>query len=363
MRKKIRKKKINRIGIVITPRDAEVFINIASKPLTLSEIRNLHFKHRGRTSSRPAASRRLSKLARFGYLCKTLKNGVVQFTLGESGTEYLSEKLGYDKNKIKIVKEKSFFITKKRYTRGNRISITRRDEKIFGILASGPATFATLRKLFTKTDGILSTKQNVFKRLQKLSCFGYLQKVIYPSNPSILYYIGEMGAEYLVNTLNYESERIRMNPVKREEVAHELLITEIVRKIKDEEDRLMYKVLFLHDDHYMRMFSSRKKGVLFPDLYLSIQDPEGVKVVYRVEVDSGKRSARALVTKILNYTKNILIITLTSGRRATLQKAIMNTSDALINRTFLALFADIVREGFVECRGWKGPDKVPAELI
>lgn len=362
IRKKIRKKKINRI--VIMPRDVEIIKSLASKSSSLFEINKLFFTSDGRTSSRPAISRRLSKLVRFRYLCKTIKNGVVRFSLGESGVEYLSQKLGYDKAKLKIGKEKSSFSVKKRHTKGERIVITPRDRKIFEMMASGPATFAILRKCFTKPDGKLSSKQNAFKRLQKLSHFGYLQKFIYPSNPSILYYLGEMGAEYLIHTLNYESERIRMNVVKREEVAHELLITEIVRKIRDEEDRLTYKVLFLYDDHYQRMFSRREKGVLFPDLYLSIQNPESDKVVYRVEVDTGKRPIKELLNKIKKYPKNILIITLTTQRRNTLQKAIMNIrNESLINRTFLALFADIIREGFVGCKGWRGPDKVPAEII
>lgn len=358
------KRKKKNFKVLITPRDEDILKAVAEKPVPLSYIKEKYFKKGSRILSDTTISLRISKLVKGSYLSKNIVDGKYHIGVGEEGVRYLSEKLGYDINRLKVFKLKSTLPVKIKPPPNGSIIVTPRDINIFERLACGPASFASLRTHFKKSDGKPCSQQMVSKRLHKLSGLGYLKKVAYPFKPSLIYYLGDMGSQYLISNLNYEPERIRTHIVKKDNLAHELIITEIVKAIKKEESKALYEVNFLYDDHYQRQLSTREKGVLFPDLCVSISTSIGTKYTYYIEVDTGKRSSKLLVEKIKYYKHKILLITPTSKRRSTLQNSIISSNDeSLIPRIGLAVFGDIVKDGLVGCKTWKRADKTPLNIV
>ncbi len=319
--------------------------DIASDPQTLSEIKEKHF----RATSLAAVSRRLSKLVKSICLRRTLINGRLHFGIGEVGAQYLCERLGYEKENIKIEKGKGFLIERKKPLKNKWVCVTPRDLKTFERLSNGPATFLTLKKNFASSDAFIR------RRLQKLSDCGYIKKVKYPSNPSLFFYIAERGAEEIMNKLGYDQDRIRMNIVRAEEVEHELMVTEIIRIIREEESSNKYEVLNLLDDINIRKSFDFKQGVSIPDVSLAIETNDGKYFSFSIEVDSGKRSTKAIIEKIKWYGGIIIIITTTHPRKKALQKAI-SRDRSVLSRPLIGLLSEVARERSLISRNWWNED-------
>lgn len=338
-------KKSEKNRVLITPRDVAVMKDIAVEPAMLSEIRNRYFRSGDRISSLPAVSRRISKLVKSGYVVRTLKNRKLNFGIGEAGAQYLSERLGYEKKNINVEKGKGFLMDRKKPLKNRWVCVTSRDLFVFERLSSGPAIFETLKKHFTSCDAFAR------RRLQKLSDCGYIKKVKYPSKPSLLFYISEKGAQELSAKLGYDLDQIRMTIVRPEEVAHELMITEIVKIIKEEEHTGIYEVLTLNDDICGRKDPSFTKGIFIPDIHLHVKTYDGIFFKFNVEVDSGKRPVKAIIEKIKNYGNIVVIITTTSARKNAIKKAIMRDK-SVSKRPFMVLFSEIVKEREFVKRNW-----------
>ena len=283
-------------------------------------------------------------MVKFDLLRKSIINGRLHFAIGESGAQYLSERLGYEKENIKVEKGKSFLVFRKKQA-NKFVCITERDMAIFESLSHGPATFITLKKHFACSEAFAR------RRLQKLSDQGYIKKVIYPSKASLIFYIGERGAQELMDKSGYDEKRIRMNVVRVEEVMHELMVTEVVKIIREEEKTGIYEVIELKDDRYVRKDPSFTRGVFIPDLHLDVLTYDRKSFKFNIEVDSGKRPVKTIIEKINNYGNIVVIITTTSARKNAIKKAIMRYK-SVSKSFFIGLFSEIVKERTFVKRDW-----------
>lgn len=348
--------------ITLRNRDIALLIALAVRLLTFKEIRNSYFREGGRLLSKAVVSRRLTKLFDSNFVRKTIFKGIICYCLGVKGIRYLVEEKGINIKDIKIVHAKSYVKIRQKIKSGF-IAIQKRDKQILIFAANGSASNKQMRRFFVDKNGKQLSRAACDIRINKLCTHGFLTKFRYPSSPSIMFCLGPAGVSYLRNDMNY-SGIIRSKTTWRENVAHELVVTETVRAIMRDEEERIFRVLDIYDENSLREAIPLKKGSARPDLYLRLKKPNGAERIFFIEIETGKMPRKKLVKRLLKYNKNILVITLNSRDRDALQNAIMKYGDQnLIKRTALAVSGDISKEGFAKCRGWKFADNVPANII
>lgn len=311
-----------------------------------------------------AYSRRICKLARRNIIVKIKNTGNLQIGLGENGADYLVEIRGYKRESLLIQKPRTTQRERRKLKKNSFIVLTESEIKILEHLACGISTSPALIKFYRKKDGGYRNVRHAYRRIAKAVNAGYIKKISFGSFPQKIYLIDELGIEYLTCNMGYNADRIRSNEPGETQIAHELMISDIVRSIKKEEDMLLYKVEHLYDDNYMRTHSRHRKGAILPDLNLRITTPDGSKYTYHIEVDTGKRPVSSLIEKILQYPSNTLVIVPHTSRKNNVQKALLMTRDTkCIDKTFFAIASDVIKEGLMRCKSWKTATKRPAVLL
>lgn len=199
-------------------------------------------------------------------------------------------------------------------------NVTTRDIEIFLTLGSGPQTLlqiqGELRKFVQRKDpravegGAKVSRNMTLGALRKRICLlrkeGFISSRLYPGwvkgdNGGSLYALTE-DALAVLRTQGFDSSRMRAFLPDKKLAAHELLVVEVIKAIKREIGKGFYRCSF-EDEHMLRksiMLRKRKKGIVFPDLHLSVSfdvDKDEVAKDLGMEVDNGTIAPAAIYDK------------------------------------------------------------------
>lgn len=237
-------------------------------------------------------------------------------------------------------------------------------------LAWGPGNVASISSKFfpqpeekvndgngKKPSGIT---RYTLKRLRKLESAGYIQMKQVDNlrrnlgSDSHIVVLQAMGAREVVLRFNYDPENIRQSLPNPPETFHDIMVASTIRKIMDESRNDLYKIEYLHTEHYVKKLHGRNgrgKGYFFPDCRARIVPHKGAALVVDLEVDAGSMGRSQLFTKIVSFKNATLIVCPNAAR---LKKIFHDLTDGqakmpknpLPAQLYLTLWNDFVKEGF-----------------
>jgi DNA-binding PadR family transcriptional regulator len=160
---------------------------------------------------------------------------------------------------------------------GRGIELKPRDIAWLKYLAWGPARYEEAKQFYKKKgtyDPV--SHQMLYTRLNKLIKAGFIRRHTYTRlKNSNLYYLGGAGVDELIN-FGFEADYVRTKTVSATHIVHELLLSNVIRKIfKDSLEKGLYKVLHCYDDRMLKLESKYAKGKIYPDLEMKIKPWEG----------------------------------------------------------------------------------------
>jgi hypothetical protein len=260
--------------------------------------------------------------------------------------------------------------------------INSRDVDIFRCLSSGARKLADIRDNLKKfefdakagsenkiraasdepyysrdmTLAALRTRINILRKDD------YIQSQLYRTRkgPEIfaLYCLTDLSIDVLVEN-GMERDHTRACLPHKFGVVHEMMVTEVVRTIKQESGRLFYKFRF-HDENTLK---SRARGakLRYPDLLVTLyipRDGSSLRKVVAVEIDNDTLPNPRVIEKAVGvaeqYSVPSMILCTTGKRIAKLQNefriAFPNKNAEMSMKVFFALTHDFTHKGFVDTR-------------
>lgn len=195
-------------------------------------------------------------------------------------------------------------------------------------LASGPARFEViLKNNFTDNESGKRTSRQYFERFMSvleqeeyILINRYKDRRISNRHFKVAI-ITERGIEYLCEMRpDFDPEDTRSQTPQKNQIYHELLLSLIVRKIREESNKEKeFKINKLLDDAAMKSLTRLDGGKIsknsyFPDLLLNIT-AKGVKMGFLIELDCGSRCRSYWNRKIKSFGGETSIIISLSKRR------------------------------------------------
>lgn len=240
---------------------------------------------------------------------------------------------------------------KRKSKRKKRLSvITDRDMDIFRMLSSGPAVFIQIRLFMERIYRQKMTASALWARLSKLKASGHIQSRRYAGREThgmfSLYSLTPLSIELLVNA-GYPPGGIRAMLPDDSMVAHDMLVTDIVRTIK--RDGVGLYEYQLTDKNTLKQ--ALNKSGDYPDLHLRLSfDPKknhNVKI-YGIEVDLGAALPAGIVGKVKQLPNHTLILCRTAGRVESLKRAFAaNENQTWSDKVYFGELPDFIRNGLI----------------
>lgn len=208
------------------------------------------------------------------------------------------------------------------------IKESKRIVDVLKFLASGPARFEViLKNNFTDTETGKRTSRQYFERFMSvLAREEYILVSRYRdrriSNKHFkVAILRERGIEYLCEMRpDFDPEDTRSQSPQKNQIYHELLLSLIVRQIREETNKEEgFKINKLLDDAAMKSLTRLDGGKIskysyFPDLLLNIT-AKGVKIGFLIELDCGSRCRSYWTRKIKSFGgETSIIISLSKTR-------------------------------------------------
>jgi len=219
-----------------------------------------------------------------------------------------------------------------------------RDGILLKLLISGPCTFLYLLKtcLYFESDSALR------QRLAQLIRSGHIKSRSYRDEKTghkfSLYVLGPAGVRFVVRNKDCTVDEIRNMLPSVHTVAHELVLTDIVRKLRWESDRIGHRLCYYDDPkcrgHRHLLNITGPVSDLMVDITLV-----DITVPYRllVEVDMGSVALLEMVDRTLKQEHMVIFICTEQGRIDQLQDA-MRGHDKLSDMVFFATAYEFCRQ-------------------
>ncbi len=193
----------------------------------------------------------------------------------------------------------------------------KRDHEIFHFLGSGVATSHQIRQaLFIHDNGKIMSRQACECRLHKLVAMGYLVKRQYSGIRRVvtLFGLAERGIDELAKSTDLERDHIRSGMPNPEKLVHELMLSAVMRIIRDDARNNVYKLVYVYDDTVMKNITRPTRGIYYPDLLVRVLCPNSGLVTFFLELDAGNKSKKYWVYKISSWANITLVLTLNIKR-------------------------------------------------
>lgn len=235
-----------------------------------------------------------------------------------------------------------------------------RDSQIMRFLAAGPATFKGLHtEFFRREDGELADPRVARRRLTKLINMGYLKHKRYQiSDRGIdIYALDELGANAAFYNWSLDRDCVRMDFPSNHTVNHDLILSDVIRKVWQGSDEKNYDLKIAFDDRVMKSrhalemrfkdkVTTRRK-YYYPDLFMIIQQINQPEKSFNIEIDCGQKGKSYWVPKITSWNRPTLVLTLTLNRmKAHKAYALMSDRKHIMG---FATVDDFLKNGLIEC--------------
>ena len=269
------------------------------------------------------------------------------------------------------------------------MAITERDILIFKVLSSGPAKLSVIKDLLTKIYKEDIDSEALRVRLYALRQQKYVQAKRYVPRGIVklrykdkklrqegmtnkegsqnkrqmmaqnklngwghtLYALTEGAVEWL-GMVGYTRDKIRIGLPGQFFVAHELMVTDIVRAVKREASQLRYDFQ-IYDENTIRALDFGKKHKSFPDLVVILRfivDGQYKMRTVAVEIDNDTEVPAAVFVKMIKHIEPIILVLCpTSQRIVKLQQFIIKQTDFdLMHKVFFGNVNDFSANGFFD---------------
>lgn len=248
--------------------------------------------------------------------------------------------------KAKAIKRKP-----KEKTRRRRALITDRDMDIFRMLSSGPATFVQIRLFMEKIYKRHMSESVLWTRLSKLKGGGYINSRRYAGREQgrfSLYSLTPLSIELLAKA-GYPAGGLRAALPDDAAVAHEMLVTDVVRAIKREGFRL-YEYQLADRNILKQASGGIKRSHAYPDLHvrltLNVNGTRHIKT-YDIEVDNTTALPVHAIRKVGGLSHTTLVLCSVAQRIDALKRALAaSEARGISGRVFFCLLPDFIKNGF-----------------
>ncbi len=216
-------------------------------------------------------------------------------------------------------------------------------DRILIALVCGAALGETIYDCVKAYTTLASFKQTLNSLIQE----GLVQSEIYAApgeknNPRALYALTEAGARHLTENvhLHFRRDEIRIGLPAVNMVLHELVVTEIVRIIRWEMDRMAYDCDYFDDAACKKLKQHLELIGWIPDLLLIIRNMRNYygEYVVALEVDMGSRDLADVLRAVLGRNCQTLFLCSNTERILQLQ-AELSQYDELHGMLYFALIA------------------------
>ncbi len=167
--------------------------------------------------------------------------------------------------------------------------ITKRDIKLFRVMALGVSNLEMIMSLLPDLFGIKISRYAIEKRLSLLRADGYIISRKYmrlkQHGHKTLYSLTKK-AVVVLTSLGHPVERIRYGLPEDIMALHELAITETLHTIAMEASQGLYNFVST-DSTVLKQLRQKWSGDLIPDLHLELSFKDGRKTTVNVEIDMG----------------------------------------------------------------------------
>jgi len=266
--------------------------------------------------------------------------------------------------------------------------ITSRDVDIFRVLSSGPMTaqqvMSELKRVIAKnpeddTDGKKKIKHGMSysafqERISKLRKDGYIVSKICPDRHGkvahALYALTPHSAAILIERESWDIRCIRYTLPNRWTVAHEMMVVDVVKAIKQESAKMIYDFSMEDENSLRRASKGTKKRMPYPDLFVRLTIHQKDKIRQKsmgIEIDNGTLDERLVAAKahtlwVKNRWMSFIICTHTrrieklreqfsryieSEKKHAKRNEAFKSLDDLYERVYFCTFESFVRSGFI----------------
>lgn len=204
---------------------------------------------------------------------------------------------------------------------------------IFRALSAGPMRLDDLhRVIFRSANGEQPCKRVFNRMMQKLKDGEYIDTLewrdcTHKNGVVRLAFLQPRGANLLCANYGIERDHIRMRVPRVLHMRHELILSNIVRFLRSEEDNKKYVLESYHDDTIMkrnlRFRGTKGKNVYLPDLKCRVNFDKGT-AIFNLELDCGHKGRKYWSQKIRTWGDPTLLITLNSKRADRLANYALN---------------------------------------
>lgn len=204
---------------------------------------------------------------------------------------------------------------------------------IFRALSAGPMLMNDLYScVFHKADGKQPCKRVFTRMTKKLKDDDYLDIIdwrdcVHKNGIVRLAFLKERGANFLCTNYNIERDHIRMKVPRVLHMRHELILSNIIRFLRSEEDIKKYSIESYYDDTIMkrnlRFRGIKGKNVYLPDLKCRVIFNKGT-AVFNIELDCGNKGRKYWSQKLRSWGDPTLLITMNSRRADLLANYALN---------------------------------------
>ena len=210
-----------------------------------------------------------------------------------------------------------------------------------------------------KQDNYLFTKKALKNRLTLLLKDGFIKSRTYGYRDGkgrcALYVVGKMGIPELYRH-GFEHTDIRCTLPHKFAIAHETLVTDIVKGVKRESSRVGFKVKIVDENHLRK--TVKKKRLPIPDLMVSmVFHLDSGKVLERIiclEIDNDTMPVADIYKKCTKLERPTIFIIATHERMDRLRSYFetMKTDplfENIADKVSLLLMSDLLAQGLVGC--------------